>query len=64
MGKFPLLRPGEPEFVYQSCTNQPETKGSMEGDFLFVEGSIRTPTGPEWEVECPRFILEVPEFIY
>lgn len=50
--------------MYQSCTQQEERRGAMEGDFLFVEGSIKQPTGPEWEVICPRFVLEVPQFIY
>mmetsp|Transcript_7207 Transcript_7207/g.15734 ORF Transcript_7207/g.15734 Transcript_7207/m.15734 type:complete len:446 (+) Transcript_7207:122-1459(+) len=64
VGKFPLLRPGEPEFVYQSCTNQQAARGYMEGDFTFVEGNIAKPTGPEWDVVCPRFVLEVPNFIF
>ena len=30
----------------------------------FVEGSIRAPTGPEWDVVCPRFMLEVPQYMF
>lgn len=36
--QFPLLRPGEAEFVYESCTSLPAPKGSVEGSFTFVPG--------------------------
>mmetsp|Transcript_29991 Transcript_29991/g.76373 ORF Transcript_29991/g.76373 Transcript_29991/m.76373 type:complete len:579 (-) Transcript_29991:483-2219(-) len=64
IGKYPLLAAGGPEFVYQSCTHQPGPAGSMEGDFKFVEGSIQAPSGSEWDVECPRFDLAIPDFIF
>ncbi|GAX81072.1 hypothetical protein CEUSTIGMA_g8507.t1 [Chlamydomonas eustigma] len=65
VGKFPLLTLKEPDFVYQSCTNLKNgPRGFMEGSFRFVEGSIREPTGAQWEVECPRFTLEVSQFMY
>jgi F-box protein 3 len=65
VGQFPLLRAGEPEaFVYTSCTPQDARRGFMDGTFRFVEGSIQCPSGPEWEVACPRFKLEVPTFVY
>lgn len=70
IGKYPLLRAGGPEFVYQSCTAQsssevePGRPGSMEGDFQFVEGTMQRPTGPTWPVICPRFQLALPDFVY
>eukprot|EP00798_Chlamydomonas_sp_ICE-L_P004585 gene4585-14770_t len=64
IGKYPILKPGGKEFVYQSCTYQQESKGSMEGTFGFVEGSRNSPTGGEWDVVCPTFQLQVPDFIY
>ncbi|KAL2230397.1 UNVERIFIED_CONTAM: F-box protein SKIP16 [Sesamum indicum] len=39
IGKFPLLHPGEEEFVYESCTSLPASRGSIEGSFTFVPGS-------------------------
>ncbi|KAG5560917.1 hypothetical protein RHGRI_004074 [Rhododendron griersonianum] len=38
IGKFPLLRPGEEEFVYESCTPLSSSSGSVEGCFTFVPG--------------------------
>ncbi|MEW5320498.1 MAG: hypothetical protein WDW38_011566 [Sanguina aurantia] len=64
IGKYPLLVPGGPEFVYQSCTYQRADLGSMEGDFRFVEGCIARPTGGEWDVVCPRFRLDIPAHIF
>nr|XP_027117529.1 F-box protein SKIP16-like isoform X1 [Coffea arabica] len=37
-GKFPLLRPGEEEFIYESCTFLSSLPGSIEGCFTFVPG--------------------------
>ncbi len=39
-------------FVYQSCTHQQQPRGSMEGFFKFVEGTVRQPTGPAFDVEA------------
>ncbi len=65
VGQYPLLRPGDPEFVYQSCTQVPEgERGSMKGRFRFVEGSIARPTGGEFDVVCPEFRLEEPQYIF
>lgn len=36
----------------------------MEGDFVFVEGSLQSPAGPEFEVVCAPFHLEVPDYIF
>jgi len=36
IGKFPVLTPGAPEFVYQSCTAASKEPGSMDGDFRCV----------------------------
>ncbi|KAK9288590.1 hypothetical protein L1049_017049 [Liquidambar formosana] len=41
IGKFPLLHPGEKEFVYESCTRMPSLPGSVEGSFTFFPGSCR-----------------------
>ena len=43
---------------------QAAPSGSMEGDFKFVEGTINQRMGPEWDVICPRFHLQVPDYIY
>lgn len=37
IGKFPILTPGGPEFVYQSCTTVPEAHGERG----FMDGSFR-----------------------
>mmetsp|Transcript_9201 Transcript_9201/g.16161 ORF Transcript_9201/g.16161 Transcript_9201/m.16161 type:complete len:564 (-) Transcript_9201:1093-2784(-) len=64
VGKYPVLVPGGPEFVYQSCTHQAGPSGAMEGDFKFVEGTIAHREGPEWDVRCPLFQLQIPSYIY
>lgn len=64
IGKYPLLEPDGPEFVYQSCTFQAATRGSMEGGFTFVEGSIERPRGGTFEAACPQFHLMIPAYIY
>ncbi|TXG72793.1 hypothetical protein EZV62_001372 [Acer yangbiense] len=38
IGQFPLLLPGEKEFVYQSYTPLQATTGSVKGSFTFVPG--------------------------
>ncbi|KZV34019.1 hypothetical protein F511_02792 [Dorcoceras hygrometricum] len=38
IGKYPLLRPGEEEFVYESWTTLQASWGSIEGSFTFVPG--------------------------
>lgn len=38
MSQYPLLRIGEEEFVYESCTGLSAKKGSLDGDFTFVPG--------------------------
>ncbi|RDY12675.1 F-box protein SKIP16, partial [Mucuna pruriens] len=45
VGKFPLLRPGAKEFVYQSCTPLPTSFGSIEGAFTFIPGRLSRPKG-------------------
>lgn len=70
IGKYPLLKPGESEFVYQSCTSAPSIPGKgrpdslMRGSFGFVEGTLAQPTGPEFRVVCPPLKLELPDFMY
>ena len=64
IGFYPHLLPGQPEFVYQSCTHQHGLYGSMEGSFAFVPGTLESPTGDEFAAQCGRFPLDVPSFIY
>lgn len=64
IGKYPLLVPGEKEFVYESCTTQKRTTGSIEGSFTFFPGSLARPKGDAFEVEVARFPLEMPEYIF
>ncbi|KAF2322054.1 hypothetical protein GH714_006078 [Hevea brasiliensis] len=40
IGKYPLLLPGERDFVYQSCKPLSTSSGSIEGSFTFVPGRI------------------------
>ncbi len=55
---------GDEDFVYESCNNQQERRGAMEGIFTFVPGEIGAPTGPPVIVKCPKFALEVPEYVF
>ncbi|CAK0782349.1 hypothetical protein CVIRNUC_005643 [Coccomyxa viridis] len=65
IGKYPHLTHAKPSFEYQSCTNLGMGKsGSMAGHFTFVEGSIAHPTGPEFNVQCPRFYQVLPDWIF
>jgi len=50
--------------VYESCNNQQERRGSMEGTFTFVPGDMGSPLGAPFNADCPRFALDVPEFIF
>ncbi|THG02296.1 hypothetical protein TEA_012267 [Camellia sinensis var. sinensis] len=36
--QYPLLLPGEKEFVYESCSHLSSSSGSIEGSFTFVSG--------------------------
>ncbi|WOH11629.1 hypothetical protein DCAR_0831119 [Daucus carota subsp. sativus] len=64
IGKHPLLHPGDKEFVYQSCSSQCLSQGSIEGSFTFVPGRLTDPKGAEFEVEVPRFFLQYPDYIF
>ncbi|CAI9771142.1 unnamed protein product [Fraxinus pennsylvanica] len=64
IGKFPLLHPGEDEFVYESFTPQPCSQGSIEGSFTFVPGRLADPKGDPFEVEVARFPLQLPDYIF
>ncbi|KAL2463444.1 F-box protein SKIP16 [Forsythia ovata] len=64
IGKFPLLNPGEDEFVYESCTPLPSSQGSVEGSFTFVPGRLADPKGSPFEVEVARFPLQLPDYIF
>lgn len=63
VGHYPLLKPGAPDFVYQSCTHQREPAGSMEGSFVFVEGTLQAPRR-EFDVACAPFRLDVPDIVF
>ncbi|XP_021751930.1 F-box protein SKIP16-like [Chenopodium quinoa] len=64
IGKYPLLLPGEKEFVYESCSNQQRTPGSIEGSFTFVPGRLAQPKGDPFQVEVARFPLVMPDYIF
>ncbi|KAK6146313.1 hypothetical protein DH2020_020182 [Rehmannia glutinosa] len=64
IGKFPLLRPGEEEFVYESCTSLPAFQGSIEGSFTFVPGRLVDAKGSPFAVEVSRFPLQLPDYIF
>ncbi len=64
VGHYPLLRPGEAPFVYQSCTQQNAPVGFMGGSFTFAEGCIARPTGPQFEVASPEFELRLREYVF
>ncbi|XP_076904065.1 F-box protein SKIP16-like [Bidens hawaiensis] len=64
IGQYPLLRPGQKEFVYESCTTCPASPGSIEGYFTFIPGSLTESKGAPFEVEVPRFPLVLPDYIF
>ncbi|XP_016714063.2 F-box protein SKIP16 isoform X2 [Gossypium hirsutum] len=64
IGKFPLLHPGEGEFVYQSCSPLPSPSGSVEGHFTFVPGRLADPRGGPFKVQVARFPLEMPDYVF
>ena len=41
-----------------------KTPGTMEGGFMFVQGTIAAPIGEEFYAECPLFRLEDPPYIF
>lgn len=66
IGMHPLLKVGEPEFVYQSCTSAPAAANwdyppTVSGSFRFVPGSIENPTGPPFDVSIPLIELNMPK---
>ncbi|XP_021628434.2 F-box protein SKIP16 [Manihot esculenta] len=64
IGKYPLLLPGEREFVYQSCTPLSTSSGSVEGHFTFVPDRLVDSKGAPFEVEVARFPLQLPDYIF
>ncbi|CAM6040896.1 unnamed protein product [Sphagnum compactum] len=64
IGLFPLLREGDEEFVYESCTGLSAKSGSLDGDFTFTPGRLTQPEGPAFTALVARFPLEVPQYIY
>jgi uncharacterized protein affecting Mg2+/Co2+ transport len=72
VGMYPLLREGgytedgdcQGTFMYQSCTGR-SLQGSFQGHLQFVPGSLRSPTGPAFNVELRPFVLNSrPSFLY
>lgn len=64
IGQFPLLRPGNKEFVYESCTASAASPGSIEGSFTFLPGRLADPKGSPFEVEVAKFPLLLPDYIF
>ncbi|XWS09350.1 hypothetical protein CRYUN_Cryun40dG0077600 [Craigia yunnanensis] len=64
IGMFPLLHPGEDEFVYESCTPLSSSSGSVEGSFTFVPGRLADPKGSSFEVQVARFPLQKPDYVF
>ncbi|KAE8723869.1 F-box protein SKIP16 [Hibiscus syriacus] len=64
IGKFPILHPGEDEFVYESCTPLSCPSGSIEGSFSFVPGRLADPKGGPFEVQVARFPLQKPDYVF
>ncbi|GAB4825444.1 F-box protein skip16 [Ancistrocladus abbreviatus] len=64
IGQYPVLFPGDKEFVYQSCLSTQSSSGSMEGSFIFVPGRLTDPKGDPFDVEVARFPLKIPEYIF
>ncbi|XP_047308720.1 F-box protein SKIP16 [Impatiens glandulifera] len=64
IGKYPLLFPGEREFVYESCSPLSSTSGSIEGSFTFVPGSLVNPKGSPFKVKVAQFPLKLPDYIF
>ncbi|VAI02671.1 unnamed protein product [Triticum turgidum subsp. durum] len=64
IGKFPLLLPGQDEFVYESCTPLNGSSGSVEGSFTFVPGRVTQPEGKPFNVTVAPFPLQVPDYIF
>ncbi|KAK9058984.1 hypothetical protein SSX86_021602 [Deinandra increscens subsp. villosa] len=64
IGQYPLLRPREKEFVYESCTTSAASPGSIEGSFTFIPGRLVDPKGGPFEVEVAKFPLVLPDYIF
>ncbi|KAK4799958.1 hypothetical protein SAY86_025323 [Trapa natans] len=64
IGKFPLLHAGGKEFVYESCSYQPTSRGSIEGSFDFIPGRLTRPEGSSFRVEVARVPFQLPEYIF
>ncbi|KAL5203976.1 hypothetical protein ABZP36_008847 [Zizania latifolia] len=64
IGKYPLLFPGQEEFVYESCTPLLGSPGSVEGSLTFIPGKLSRPEGKPFEVTVAPFPLETPEYIF
>ncbi|WCJ41304.1 SKP1/ASK-interacting protein 16 [Euphorbia peplus] len=64
-GEYPLLRSGEKEFIYASCTHLDEDSVEcFEGSFTFVPDRLEHPNGAPFEVEVGRFSCQRPDYIF
>lgn len=65
IGLFPILKPTDAEvFSYQSCTQSDSMGSSMVGEFVFVEGSKKSPGRRTIVAKCPSFELKAPDVIF
>ncbi|WJX51636.1 F-box protein skip16 [Trifolium repens] len=64
IGMYLLLRPGDKEFVYQSCVAIQTSSGSIEGSFTFVPGRLVEPKGDPFIAAVARFPLQQPDYIF
>lgn len=64
IGEYPLLLPGQDEFVYESCTPLNGSSGSVKGSFTFLPGRVTRPEGKPFNVTVAPFTLEVPDYIF
>lgn len=57
------LDAGGEGFAYESCNNQQDVTGAMEGAFTFVPLGVNQSEGNPLVAACPRFELVVPQYI-
>mmetsp|Transcript_33668 Transcript_33668/g.66535 ORF Transcript_33668/g.66535 Transcript_33668/m.66535 type:complete len:480 (+) Transcript_33668:107-1546(+) len=51
-------------FVYQSCSGPTAPGAIFGGEFTFIPGTLRNPTGKPFDVEVAPFTLSIPDFIF
>ncbi|KAK4756200.1 hypothetical protein SAY87_006327 [Trapa incisa] len=55
---------GGKEFVYESCSYQPTSRGSIEGSFDFIPGRLTKPEGSSFLAEVARVPFHLPRCIF